>query len=71
MNEALEKLKKRYRQVFETDEGRDVLADLEKFCNYNNTCVCEPKPDALQTFFNEGKRRVILRVHAMMKGQDT
>jgi hypothetical protein len=56
-----------YSRCFGTEDGKKVLADLKKFCNYEATSVCEQAPNALQTMFSEGKRRVILRVLKMME----
>lgn len=51
-----------YKRIFGSDDGKKVLESLSKFCNMDNTSVCEQNPNALQTFFNEGKRRVFLRI---------
>ena len=57
-----------YSQVFSERQKNSklVLDDLEKFCGFKNTSVGMPHPDALQTMFNEGKRRVFLRILGMM-----
>ena len=59
--------KQAYTRCFSTEDGKKVLADLKKFCNYEASSVCEQAPDALQTMFNEGKRRVILRILKLME----
>jgi len=53
---------KAYQAVFETDNGKLVLEDLKSFCGFENCSVCEQNPNSLQTHFNEGKRRVFLRI---------
>jgi len=64
--EALNRLVQSYKRLFNSDDGKIVLADLQRFCGYNHTSVCEQSPDALQTFFAEGKRRVFLRIWSMI-----
>jgi len=49
-----------YRQVFGTPEGKVVLADLLKFCNVRNAVVVPGDP--IMTGFNDGVRRVGLRI---------
>jgi hypothetical protein len=44
-----------------------VLKDLEIFCGFHSTSVCEQHPNTLQTFFAEGKRRVFLRIQSMLR----
>lgn len=56
-----------YKRVASTDAGKIVLDDLEKFCGYNATSFCEQTPNALQTAFHEGKRRVFLRINDKLK----
>lgn len=51
-----------YKNVFGSEDGKKVLESLSKFCNADNSSVCEQNPNALQTFYNEGKRRVFLRI---------
>lgn len=53
-----------YREVFESDAGKVVLRDLYAFCGaMTPTAVLS---DSLATFFNEGKRRVYLRVFSFV-----
>ena len=55
-------LKNAYYRLFNTEDGRKVLADLTKTCGYNTSSVCVQSPDPYQTFFAEGKRYVILHI---------
>lgn len=48
-----------YKRVFESEEGRLVLKDLMKCCNFLNSSVGK---DSNETFFNEGSRSIILRI---------
>ena len=58
----IDRLARDYKDLFGSDKGKKVLADLEQFCGYNKSSVYEQSPDALQTMFAEGKRRVYLRI---------
>jgi len=62
-----EELAQAYKRLFMTDDGKIVKEDLEKFCGFHTTSVCEHHPNALQTFFAEGKRRVILRIQGFLR----
>jgi hypothetical protein len=56
-----------YASVFATEAGNMVLKDLESFCGQNRSSVCEEVPNAIQTMFAEGKRRVYLRIVSFME----
>lgn len=57
-----------YSELFsnKSKNGKLVRADLELFCGFRSSSMCERSPNALQTSFNEGKRRVYLRIVGMM-----
>ncbi|GEM_PF-5775705 len=57
-----------YRQLFEGLEGRRVLADLYCFCGMASPSFVPGRPD--ETAFNEGKRRVFLRIAGFMELDD-
>ncbi len=59
-----------YKRFALTDDGKLILADLERFCGFNNTSVNEQSPDAYQTFFAEGKRRVYLRINSFLRRKE-
>ena len=63
-------LKHAYKRLSKTDDGKMVFEDLEKFCGFMNTSVSEQNPNALQTMFAEGKRRVFLRINGMVKKEN-
>jgi len=58
----LDRTARAYKDLFESENGKLVLKDLESFCGQNTSSVCEQSPNELQTFFAEGKRRVYLRI---------
>ena len=59
-----------YKRLFQTDDGKIILADLESFCGFNNTSVSEHDPNVYQTFFAEGKRRVYLRINGFLRRKE-
>ena len=66
----LRELAQAFKRLFATKDGKIVKKDLEKFCNRNKSSVCEHNPNALQTHFEEGKRRVILRIDSMINRRE-
>ncbi len=63
----LMELENAYKRFSCTDDGKVILADLKRFCGYDTTSVCEQRPNSLQTFFAEGKRRVFLRINSFIE----
>ena len=59
-----------YNRLFSTLDGKLVLKDLESFCGFRKTSVCESLPNSEQTMFAEGKRRVYLRIDSMVEISD-
>ena len=59
-----------YKRFALTDDGKVILEDLQRFCGFNNTSVNEQSPDAYQTFFAEGKRRVYLRIDSFLRRKE-
>lgn len=57
-----------YRTVFNSPEGRRVLSDLAAFCGAGRP-VAVPG-DATQTYYNDGMRRVYLRIKAILDMTD-
>lgn len=49
-----------YKICFDTPEGQRVLKDLVQFCKYRDSTFVAGDPHA--TAFNEGMRRVALRI---------
>ena len=62
---TLDDLKKTYRQLFNTDEGKIVLNDLElRFHSLTTTYV---PGDPHDTSYREGQRSVVLTILRMME----
>ena len=60
----LKQLNIAYKQVFNSDNGKKVLEDLEKRCSYHNTT--HVKGDSHEGAFLEGTRSVILFIKNML-----
>ena len=58
-------LKKNYQYIFNTDEGKEVLIDLEKRCHYNSTT--NVKGDSHESAYMEGQRSVVLFIKSMLR----
>tara|TARA_Y100001934_G_C11726923_1_gene483916 strand:- start:14 stop:208 length:195 start_codon:yes stop_codon:yes gene_type:complete len=57
-------LKSTYKSVFESDDGKQVLKDMElRFGLWRTSYV----PDSNETAFREGQRDVILFIHSILK----
>lgn len=65
--EDLEQLKAAYKFVFDTDDGRRVLADLRRRC-HAHTSTFSVNPN--ETYFNEGQRQVVLFIEDMLAADD-
>lgn len=61
--EDLKQLKAAYKFVFDTDDGRRVLADLRRRCHAHTSTF---STNANETFFNEGQRQVVLFIEDML-----
>ena len=67
MQDPITKVRRRkqaYRTIFRTIEGQVVLDDLYRFCGVEAQSFTS---DPCLTAFNEGKRRVALRIAHMMQ----
>ena len=65
MNEKdLKQLNLVYKQVFESDNGKKVLEDLEKRCSYHTTTHI--KGDSHESAFLEGTRSVVWFIKNML-----
>ena len=64
-----QELKQTYFRLFNTDDGKAVLEDLESFCGFLKTST-NVEYNPYQTMFAEGKRRVFLRINSMIKVEE-
>ena len=58
-------LQKNYKFIFNTEEGKQVLTDLEKRCHYHSTT--NVKGDSHESAYMEGQRSVILFIKSMLR----
>ena len=65
LEKFIEGLKKNYKYIFNTDEGKEVLSDLEKRCHYHSTT--NVKGDSHESAYMEGQRSVILFINSMLR----
>lgn len=57
-----------YKEAFRTAAGKAVLKDLEQFCHANNVTYVIGDPH--HTAFNEGMRRVYLRIQSFINNKE-
>ena len=57
-----------YKQVFETDDGKKVLSDLEKRCHFFTTTNI--KGDSHESAYMEGQRSILLFLKAMLQNDN-
>ena len=65
LEKVINRLKTNYKYIFNTDEGKEVLADLEKRCHYHSTT--NVKGDSHESAYMEGQRSVILFIKSMLR----
>ena len=64
----IKKLQTNYKFILNTDEGKEVLADLEKRCHYHSTT--NVKGDSHESAYMEGQRSVILFIKSMLQKEN-
>ena len=65
LEKLIEGLRKNYEYIFNTDEGKEILVDLEKRCHYHSTT--NVKGDSHESAYMEGQRSVILFIKSMLR----
>ena len=68
LEKILKELQTNYKTIFNTDEGKQVLADLERRCHYHSTT--NVKGDSHESAYMEGQRSVILFIKSMLQTKD-
>ena len=68
LEKLIEGLKVNYKTIFNTDEGKRVLVDLEKRCHYHSTT--NVKGDSHESAYMEGQRSVLLFIKSMLQKKD-
>ena len=65
LENIIKKLKDNYQYIFNTDEGKEVLSDLEKRCHYHSTTNI--KGDSHESAYQEGQRSILLFIKQMLQ----
>ena len=68
LQKNLQELKEKYKFVFNTDEGKAILNDLEKRCHYHSTT--NVKGDSHESAYLEGQRSVLLFIKSMLRKEN-
>ena len=68
LEKLIEGLRKNYEYIFNTDEGKEVLVDLEKRCHYHSTT--NVKGDSHESAYMEGQRSVLLFINSMLQKEN-
>ena len=58
----LNNVKKNYQFLFSSNEGKEVMSDLEKRCHYHSTT--NVKGDSHESAYMEGQRSILLFIKA-------
>ena len=64
LQKYIEEIKSNYKYIFTTDEGKQVMSDLEKRCHYHTTT--NVKGDSHESAYLEGQRSVILFILSLI-----
>ena len=64
LESIIKKLRDNYQYIFNTEEGKQVLSDLEKRCHYHSTT--NVKGDSHESAYMEGQRSVLLFIKQML-----
>ena len=65
VHEYIKKLRDNYQFIFESDEGKKVLSDLEKRCHFYSTTNI--KGDSHESAYMEGQRSILLFIKQMLQ----
>ena len=68
LEKNIQELKEKYKFVFNTDEGKAILNDLEKRCHYHSTT--NVKGDSHESAYLEGQRSVLLFIKSMLREEN-
>jgi len=68
LENLVKKLRENYQYIFNTDEGKEVLSDLEKRCHYHSTT--NVKGDSHESAYMEGQRSVLLFIKSMLQKEN-
>ena len=64
----LNNVKKNYQFLFSSNEGKEVMSDLEKRCHHHTTTNI--KGDSHESAYMEGQRSILLFIKAMLLNEN-
>ena len=65
MEDQIKQLRTNYQKVFESDDGKSVLSDLERRCHFYATT--NVKVDSHESAYMEGQRSVLLFIKSILQ----
>ena len=68
LEQYVKNLKTNYKIIFSSDEGKQVLSDLEKRCHHHTTT--NVKGDSHESAYMEGQRSILLFIQAMLRNDN-
>ena len=68
LEKYLQELQTDYKTIFNSDEGKRVMSDLEKRCHFITTTNI--KGDSHESAYMEGQRSVLLFIKSMLQKKD-
>jgi hypothetical protein len=68
LEKHIQNLKNNYKIMFNSGEGKVILADLEKRCHYHSTTNI--KGDSHESAYMEGQRSVLLFIKSMLRNEN-
>ena len=68
LEKQIKELKDAYKRIFNSDEGKLILSDLEKRCHFWSTT--NVKGDSHESAYMEGQRSVLLFIKQMLQTKD-
>jgi hypothetical protein len=63
----LNEVKRNYQFLFSSNEGKEVMSDLEKRCHHHTTTNI--KGDSHESAYMEGQRSILLFIKAMLQNE--
>ena len=64
----IKELREAYKKIFESDDGKVVIKDLEKRCHFMSTT--NVKGDSHESAYMEGQRSVLLFIKSMLQNDN-
>ena len=64
----IDNIKKNYQFLFNSNEGKTVMSDLEKRCHHHTTT--NVKGDSHESAYMEGQRSILLFIKAMLQNEN-